>query len=205
MSCVKVRQRATNQKVAYLSYAGIAQNQKYNDQEDDDTSLCYETYLIFYPVFKITNATVRRLHLYYGISSSSEKQRKNLQAARADGGDQLDRSTVFPGDSFLCYKLDFSEDILLQLSFENFEKTKEIKIFQRWFMFGEKRSKFDIAFKRKRMKSKYLYLFAQMTKLSQKTREIVIYCPYLIMNETDKALVYREHGLAQDIVSIDEI
>lgn len=63
-------------------------------------------------------------------------------------------------------------------------------------MFGEKRHKFDIAFKRKHVKSNYLYLFAQMTKLSQKTREIIIYCPYLIQNETEKHLIYREHGLA---------
>jgi hypothetical protein len=42
-----------------------------------------------------------------------------------------------------------------------------------------------------------------MTKLSQKTRELFIYCPYLIMNETDQKLVYREHGLTKDIISME--
>lgn len=49
----------------------------------------------------------------------------------SSGNDYLDMdlTVVYPGDSFLCTKLDFSEDIVLKLGFENYEKSKEIKIF----------------------------------------------------------------------------
>ncbi len=72
-----------------------------------------------------------------------------------------------------------------------------------WIMFNEKRCKFEVIFKKKQ-NNKKLYLIAVLTKLSQKAREIVIYCPYLIMNDSDKGLIYREYGLTQDIVSVDE-
>lgn len=45
----------------------------------------------------------------------------------------------------------------------------------------------------------------QMKKRSAKSRELVLYCPYLIFNETDKLLIYREYGLTQDIVSADKL
>ena len=70
-------------------------------------------------------------------------------------------------------------------------------------MFNEKRCKFEVIFKKKKQNNKKLYLIAVLTKLSQKTREIVIYCPYLIMNDSGKGLMYREYGLTQDIVSVD--
>lgn len=72
-------------------------------------------------------------------------------------------------------------------------------------MFGEKRQKFEIQLQKRDVKKQHIFLYAQMTKLSHKSREIVFYCPYLIMNETDKNLVYREYGLTQDILSIDEV
>ena len=39
---------------------------------EDDNDVCYETYLICYPIFKFTNATVRDINIHYGVFSSNK-------------------------------------------------------------------------------------------------------------------------------------
>jgi hypothetical protein len=80
------------------------------------------------------------MKLNYGIQSSSEKTRKkDTSAISKDNSDYLDKVWIYPGDSFFCYKLDYSEDVVLRFFYHGFKKTKEMRIFQRWFMFGEKK------------------------------------------------------------------
>jgi hypothetical protein len=66
-------------------------------------------------------------------------------------------------------------------------------------MFDEKQIKFQI--KLLEPGKSPIFLMAILTKLSQKSRELVVYCPFLIWNETDKILLFRENGYTGNIPS----
>jgi hypothetical protein len=66
-------------------------------------------------------------------------------------------------------------------------------------MFNEKQIKFQI--KLLEPGKSPIFLMAILTKLSQKSRELVVYCPFLIWNETDKILLFRENGYTGNIPS----
>lgn len=66
-------------------------------------------------------------------------------------------------------------------------------------MFNEKQIKFQI--KLLEPGKSPIFLMAILTKLSQKSRELVVYCPFLIWNETDKILLLRENGYTGNIPS----
>lgn len=111
-----------------------------------------------------------------------------------------------PEKDFASIDLDYSDEIFLLFSFvpkdsnrsEIEAQTKPIKIFQKRLGFGED-NKVSVEFKQEG--SNNLYMMLQMKKRSAKSRELVLYCPYLIFNETDKLLYFREYGLTHDIVS----
>ncbi|CAD8085165.1 unnamed protein product [Paramecium sonneborni] len=201
INCVKIKNQITNQRKAMINFNEIGEQK----QSEEDNDVCYETYLICYPIFKFTNATVRDINIHYGVFSSNKQQSEK----------QLPFLEVKPDQHFYCEKLDYHDDIEVQFSIENQKRfdgnenlnedsfrTKPFKIFNRGFGLGEE-NKFQIKFKQYKGNDQYLTVLIK--KRSTKSRELVLYCPYLIFNETNKLLIYREYGLTQDILSDDVI
>ncbi|CAD8180234.1 unnamed protein product [Paramecium pentaurelia] len=201
INCVKIKNQITNQRKAMINFNEVGEQKP----SEDDNDVCYETYLICYPIFKFTNATVRDINIHYGVFSSNKQQSEK----------QLPYSPVQPDQHFYCETLDYHDDIEVQFSIENQQKfeegeaqndeiirTKPFKIFNRGFGLGEE-NKLQIKFKQQKGNNQYLTVLIK--KRSTKSRELVLYCPYLIFNETNKLLIYREYGLTQDILSNDWI
>ncbi|CAK73960.1 unnamed protein product (macronuclear) [Paramecium tetraurelia] len=201
INCVKIKNQITNQRKAMINFNEIGDQKP----SEDDNDACYETYLICYPIFKFTNATVRDINIHYGVFSSNKQQSEK----------QLPYLPVSPDQHYYCETLDYHDDIEVQFSIKNQPKidggdtqnddllrTKPFKIFNRGFGLGEE-NKFQIKFKQQKGNDQYLTVLIK--KRSTKSRELVLYCPYLIFNETNKLLMYREYGLTQDILSDDWI
>jgi vacuolar protein sorting-associated protein 13A/C len=104
---------------------------------------------------------------------------------------------IYPTESFICDTLAYSEDIALWVSFRGYKESKEVRIFSR----KDRKGKMEI--KLFKPNKGHLLLHLDYVKRSQNNRDIVIYCPYLIYNETEFAMRYRENGLTSNINSVD--
>lgn len=187
------------------------ETQKRHNKEREE--ICYETTLILLPIFKITNLTMSPLVIEYGGFAQTYKK-KNRKLPDDDTQDhKYSKKTLFPKSSYGCSDIYYGEDLSFNVTLISSKneapiteklslKSKDIRIYK-----SEKN--FQIPIKLKGIKSneikdkenevkdishyngKNFYLWAEFKKTSPKSREIIIYCPYLIIDETNK-LYFKE-------------
>jgi hypothetical protein len=161
-------------------------NQRAMNKRDE---ICYETTLVLLPIFKIRNLTPEILSVGYNTYSNSKKK-------AVETTEDISQKPLFPKYSYSCLDVSHNEDLAFNISrrsnneCEEFDmRSNDIKIYFK----NEKKFSFPISVK-KRVKSKpqtKLFLWCEVKRMSQKSREIVIFCPFLIVDETNK-LQFRE-------------
>ena len=86
------------------------------------------------------------------------------------------------------------------VTLDNYDKSKEVKIFKK----NERKYKKCIKLiPNTKFSRTPIYLWVEFLKKSPKNREIVIYCPYLIINETKLPMKYQENSLTSSKPSMD--
>lgn len=163
-------------------------NQRSTNKRDE---VCYETTIVLLPIFKIRNLTPEILAVGYNTYSNSKK--KAMETT-----EDISQKKLFPKYSYNCLDVSHNEDLAFNISLrsnkegdEFDQRSNDIRIYIK----NEKKFSFPISIK-KRVKAKTqakskLFLWCEVKKLSQKSRDIVIFCPYLIVDETNK-LEFRE-------------
>ena len=110
--------------------------------------------------------------------------------------EDISQKKLFPKYSYNCLDVSHNEDLAFNISLrsnkesDDFDKrSNDIKIYIK----NEKKFSFPISIKNrnKSKTQKKLFLWCEVKKWSQKSRDIVIFCPYLIVDETNK-LEFRE-------------
>jgi len=140
--------------------------------------LCYETVLLVNPLISLTNATVKPIRFTFLKESTP-------------GIPLLSLPPLAPGNFAQITELGFEEDLLVNFHLDHYETTKSRKVFKKMI-----RDRYCTIFKpiaAKEFKTKCkLYLWVEITKKSNQSRNIVIFCPFLIINETYQNLKYQE-------------
>ena len=180
------------------------ETQKRHNKEREE--VCYETTLILLPIFKITNLTMSPLVIEYGAFAHASSKKKN--PGTHDEDHKYSKKTLFPKSSYGCSDIYYGDDLSFNLSLkvpgnekpnsDQSMKSRDIRIYK-----SEKNFRIPIKLKAKNLnnlteirdirnyKGKNFYLWAEFKKTSPKSREIIIFCPYLIIDETNK-LYFKE-------------
>jgi len=140
--------------------------------------ICFETVLLVNPLISITNATLKPIRFTFLKESSP-------------GIPLLSLPPLPPGNFAQMTELGYEDDLLIHFNLEHYEATKARRVFKKTV-----RDRYCAMFKpidAKEIKTKCkLYLWVEITKKSNQSRNIVIFCPYLIINETYQNLRYQE-------------
>ncbi|KAL4465070.1 hypothetical protein ABPG72_009448 [Tetrahymena utriculariae] len=157
-----------------------------------EKEFAYETTLIINPIFKFINATVSNVNIIYGMNVPL----KPIQSKPNQNKSKIDPKQIIPKGNLECTSCPSSEDLQIVISLNLYRQTKELKIFTK----QEQKYKIDLRLENFLKKSIILYL--DVVKLSEKSREIVLFCPYLILNNSGhKEIKIREFGLTTNIDS----
>ncbi|EAR98069.2 PH domain protein, putative (macronuclear) [Tetrahymena thermophila SB210] len=157
-----------------------------------EKEFAYETTLIINPIFKFINATVSNVNIIYGMNVPLKPIQSKLNQSKT----KIEPKQIVPKDRLECTSCPSSEDLQIVISLNLYRQTKELKIFTK----HEQKYKIDLRLENFMKKSIILYL--DVVKLSEKSREIVLFCPYLILNNSGyKEIKIREFGLTTNIDS----
>lgn len=129
--------------------------------------------------------------LAVGYNTYSHSKKKALETT-----EDISQKKLFPKYSYNCLDVSHNEDLAFNILMrsnkegDDFDqRSNDIRIYIK----NEKKFSFPISIKNrnKSKAQKKLFLWCEVKKMSQKSREIVIFCPYLIVDETNK-LEFKE-------------
>lgn len=159
-------------------------NSSIKKKRNQAAEFCWETYLVANPYLYVTNATPRRITVFIngknvGVIESGKKKAQVNPHADED-------KDAIKDDMDFCFMVD------------EFDQSARRKIFKRI----DKKERYALKVKTKDQKS-CQYFHMEVVKKSEMCREVTIFCPYLIINQTNLPMSYQEAGFAKKTPSVD--
>lgn len=153
-------------------------------QEQDQKDFCWESYLVANPFIYVSNAVPKPVTIKIGDR-------------------RLGR--VEPGQVKVQYNIDqVSEESEFSFIVDSFRESFGKKIFRRI----DKREKMVVKIKAMLKENEdeekgAQWIYLDVIRVSTYSRHVIIYCPYLIINETGFRMYYQEAGLTTRTLSVD--